>query len=132
MKTLLKLATLTIAGAMFVGCQSKPKMAPTQPVSAQELDTLRGAFTQADPNARLGSVDAVLEAESYLTVGQINPADFAVGTAVAIIDSNRKTVANGEVVRSFADTVHVRYEKAGTRPPRVGDVAVRFGDPSGW
>jgi hypothetical protein len=124
MKTLL---TLTIAAATLVGCQARPQApAAAAPVSAQQLQDLRTAFTQADANARLGSVDAVLESSAYLTVGQIDPADFPVGTAVAIIDANRQVIANGEVVRTFDQTVHVRYEKAGARAPQVGDVAVRF------
>ena len=79
------------------------------------------------PGARVGSVDAVLDSGMFLTVGEINMADFPEGTAVAIVDSNRQVVANGTVVRTFERSVHVQYEKkAGQRLPRVGDVAVKF------
>jgi hypothetical protein len=46
---------------------------------------------------------------------------------VVIIDSNRQVIAEGNVVRTFEQTVHVHYEaKEGKRAPRVGDVAVTF------
>lgn len=128
MKTLLTLATLMVAGATIVGCQSsKPKPQPSMPITGEALNQLRAEFMQADQNAKLGSVDAVLPSSAYLTVGQINPSQFPVGTAVVIIDSNRQVIAEGNVVRTFEDTVHVHYEtKSGKRAPQVGDVAVTF------
>jgi hypothetical protein len=128
MKTLLTLATLMVAGATIVGCQSnRPKPQPSTPITGEALNKLRSEFMQADQNAKLGSVDAVLPSQAYLTVGQINPSQFPVGTAVVIIDSNRQVIAEGNVVRTFEETVHVHYEaKSGKRPPRVGDVAVTF------
>lgn len=126
MKMPLSLATLLLIGATMVGCQSGSKSGKAAPITTEGLNHLRATFTQTDAGARLGSVEAVLESSMYLTVGQIDPADFPVGTAVAIIDSTGKPLTNGEVVRTFESAVHVRYEKSTKRAPKVGDVAVRF------
>lgn len=124
--TALVLAATTLAGSALVGCQGSSKSMASHPVSPEVLEQLRAEFTQADAGARLGSVDEVLSTASLLKVGQITGSDFPVNTYVAIIDSNKQVVANGKVVQNFTDAAHVRYEKKGTREPKVGDVAVKF------
>ena len=129
MKTLFTFATLTLAGIISVGCNTSTKPMPSQPISMEALEQLRAEFTQADAGARVGSVDDVKEPAMYLAVGQIRGADFPVGSALAVIDSNKQVIAVGTVEQTFETVVHVKYEKkSGQRAPMVGDAAVKFTD----
>lgn len=127
MKTLLTLATLALAGATMIGCQSSSKTMASHPISGDVLEQMRAEFAITDAGVKLGSVDDVLPKEMLVKVGQVSAADFPMRTAVAIIDSNKQVVANGTVVEVFDTAVHVKYEaKNAARPPMVGDVAVKF------
>jgi ABC-type amino acid transport substrate-binding protein len=127
MKTLLTFATLALAGALLAGCQAPTKVLPSHPVSSEVLAQLQAEFAQADAGARVGSVDDVKADVMYVAVGQISGSDFPIGTAVAIIDSNKQVIALGTVKQTFESTVHVKYEKkSGQRDPKVGDAAVKF------
>jgi hypothetical protein len=114
--------------ALVAGCQPKPQPqpAPPPPATAEMVQELRAQLQRADPNARVGLVVAVDEQVHLAAVGQTDLSRYHEGDVVTFIDSQQRTVAQGQVLRVTPYTVQVRYEPFGpaARAPREGDIAV--------
>lgn len=125
MKTIAHIASLAVAPLLFVGCQTAKKpVATPQPTRSptEVLEAVRPAF----PQAKLGSVTEVDDADGWIAIGDVAAADFPVGTVVSIVDESQSTVGHAEVKQSAEGAVYAQFYKSGGRDVRVGDVAVKF------
>jgi len=125
--------TLTglVLGSLIVGCVSKPVPPPPPPplppvVTPASLESIRNAYMKANPNDKVGLVTQVLESDLFAAVGEVNSKDFAEGSILTFVDADGGFVAHGVVIKSLESEVHVKFDVAGGRAPRVGDLAIRF------
>lgn len=109
----------------LVGCEStqKPVAAPSNVMDASSLDSLRVSLGS---DVKLAGVDRVLSDQDFLAIEHAETTDFPVGTPVAIIDSNKVTLAHGSVVAIAGSEVQVQFTTTGPRRPQVGDAAIPF------
>lgn len=127
-------AGVALLGSVMVlaaGCRKPeppagPAVAP--PADTQTVQQIRQEFQQFDANAVVGLVIAVLPDTNLAAVGDIPADSFKVGELLTFIDSNRATIAVGNVVATTPDAVHVKYQPQGDIPraPQEGDLAVRI------
>ena len=133
----MKIAFALMLGAVMVtGCAKKqptpsndfgsaPAVRTAAPASSPEA--LRDALLQADPTLKVGIINQVDSRAMTAAMGGLNDADFTMGDVVSINDLTQQPVATGEVTASAGGTVTVRYTVlSGGRPPRDGDVALKF------
>ena len=124
----------TMALAFAAGCASEPpKPAPKSAVLSEDsYASIKAAYLAANPNARVGRVDAVLPASRRLSVTDIPLADFKKGDVISVVDDKLNPIANGSVVETDATDLYVVYEpvSAASRTPTAGDMAVRAETPT--
>jgi hypothetical protein len=124
----------TMAVAFAAGCASEPpKPAPkTTVLSEDNYAQIKAAYLAANPNARVGRVDAVLPASRRLSVTDIPLADFKKGDVISVVDDKLNAIADGTVVEMDASDLYVVYEpvSATSRTPASGDIAVRAETPT--
>lgn len=123
------LACTILAGLIGVGCKSTPapEPAPTSVVmDASSLEQLREAMRAGNANVVVAGVERVLPTDDYLAVAKASVSDFAVGTPVSVIDSNRATIAHGKVVAIVNDEAHIHFTTVGARRPQAGDAVIPF------
>ena len=124
----LRFILVILAGALAMGCKSKP-VPPPAPMAAspQRVQEIRAAYFRAYPDSRVGVINVVDRAHKLVSVADVTGSDFREGETVVIIDEKQKVLANGTIVRVLTNMVHVEYEKAkGGRDPIVGDMMVRI------
>lgn len=98
---------------------------PAAPFSAEQLSTLRASYKIAFPNARVGTVTAVMPDQPYALVGDIETANLPVGSIVTIVDANETVITNARVELINGNGLTVRFDE-GKRRPAVGDAAIKF------
>ncbi|HEV8606659.1 MAG TPA: hypothetical protein VGQ99_14890 [Tepidisphaeraceae bacterium] len=109
------------------GCtQKQPE--PPAPQPAQVGDDVIAAFRKKHPDAQIGRVIAVRPEDRLVAVGDMPVADFKRGDVVVFVSAGDEHSTGGEVVDIRKDTITVRYAEptAGQRPPKAGDLMVRF------
>src|SRR4051812_6547836 len=121
-------ARLAVAGIIamvsaLAGCHGPMGVEP--PANAKRLDEIRAQFQKENPTAIVGRVADVYQ--NLAAVGDVNVPDFREGDVVTFIDSKRKPMTTGKVVRMTANYVHVQFDppKANGRAPVAGDLMVR-------
>ena len=121
-----RLMVVALYGLGVLGCGSRASS--SEPARTQRLCEIREVLQQADRDALVGRVVAVLPDLPFAAVGDIPVERFQRGEPITFIDANRKRLTNG-IVRNMSDTrLHVEFDKPprNGRAPRVGDLAVRF------
>jgi hypothetical protein len=128
------LATLA---SFAIGCTPPPPPPPSSGsvgvYSADDYNAFKARYLNANPDARVGRVMAVLTNEHRLSIGDIPTKDFSPGDVLTILDGTGNVLADGTVADLDADTLDVNYtlSTSGTfREPRAGDIAVRALPPS--
>ena len=123
----IRTAGLCLAAGLLVGCQSKqPTRAPERaPAPIQAAESLRASIMRADPEAQVGIVAAALPDAQLVAVRDVPADQMQVGSLVQFVDVDRNAVGTGTVVMIKNGALHVRYDGDGTRPPQVGDLALR-------
>ena len=118
---------LTFAAVTLIGCAPmKHNSMGTMPgsPSADQLETIRADYKNAFPQARVGVVSAVDDANGYALVDQIDTAGLKNGDYVTFVDAEQDAIANGKIAK-IDGGITVQFE-AGKRSPQVGDAAVKF------
>lgn len=101
--------------------------APTAP-PAESPEALRDALVAAEPTLKVGIVNAVDLRTMTATIGGVNEADYKEGDTLSLNDLTQQPVASGVVTAAAGGTVTIRYAViTGGRPPREGDLAIKFG-----
>lgn len=123
----LSLCLLSIIALLLTGCVAKQTKttAFTPPPSPEQLETIRTDFKTALPIARVGVVTAVISAENYALVTQLDTAGIFPGTVISFLNADQTVIANGTVVKVDGDSLTVKFD-AGRRAVLVGDAAVKF------
>jgi hypothetical protein len=120
-----------ILGAVLwaAGCASEPKPAPRPvPVAAMDQYTvIKTAYLQANPDARVGRVAAVLPDQARLAVADVPVSDFHRGDILSVVDAKLNPLATGSVVDMDSDMLYLQYTPVAgsSRAPLAGDLAVR-------
>ena len=60
----------------------------------------------------------------YTAVSDLPLQEVKEGQTITFVDIQGNPVNNGTVMKVVGDSVHVKYDKAGKRPPQKGDLAV--------
>jgi hypothetical protein len=109
------------------GCTQKQPEAP-KPQPAPVGDDVIVAFRTKHPDALVGRVIAVRPEDRLVAVGDTPVTDFKRGDVVVFVSAGDEPPSGGEVVDIRKDTITVRYSEptAGQRPPKAGDLMVRF------
>lgn len=118
---------LTFAAVTLIGCAPAKRHSPGQmsgPPTADQLESIRADYKNSFPQARVGVVSAVDDANGYLLVDQIDTAGLKNGDYLSFLDADQDVVANGKIAK-IDGGITVRFE-AGKRSPRTGDAAVKF------
>jgi ribosomal protein L24 len=92
---------------------------------------VKKAYTDANPDSRVGRVVAVLPSEKRLTVNDVPVADFKAGDVISIVDGKLNLIADGTVLEVQPDQLYVSYEPVtlGSRAPAAGDLLIRAQTP---
>ena len=121
-------ARLAVAGIIVIvgaltGCRGPMGVEP--PASAKRLDQIRAEFRKENPTAIVGRVVDVYQ--NFAAIGDVDVQDFREGDVVTFVDSKRKPMTTGKVVRMTAKYVHVQFDppKSNGRAPVAGDLMVR-------
>jgi hypothetical protein len=126
----LKRTILLTACALAVGaCAPKQQpLAPTAPVTPDQLASIRASYQKLDPAARVGRVIAILPADHLAAVGDINLQGFRDGDAITFVDTQQRILTTGKVVAITHDALHVKYVSPAqtSREPAIGDIAVHL------
>jgi hypothetical protein len=113
----------TVAG--MIGCQTSAKSKAQQSTAAVvQAEALKASLEKASPGTLVGDVLYTLPDRPYTAVGDVDMKGVQVGQIVSFVDADGKPVNNGTVVAIVGDNAHVRFDTAGKRPPRKGDLAV--------
>lgn len=113
-----------VCSVLLIGCQSQKKPVLPPPATAFTVERMQADFQKIDPTAQVGLVSAVMPADHLAAVSDIDTAAFHVGQPLIFIDTNKKTIGGGTVIRIVSDLLVVRYDQV-SRPLRKGDIAVR-------
>ena len=130
MKATRPVACRLVLLVVIIGCAPKrvPSQPSPQPASAQQVQTIRDAYSRAYPDSRVGVVIATRKPDRLVAVGEVSGGDFREGETVTFIDAQQRVLTTGTVVRILPDSLHVAYDppQHGRRDPGVGDVMVRL------
>ena len=125
--TSLRLLALLVGLTLLPSCGPKKLDNPkAYQEAAANVSEIRERYQRTDAATRVGLIIGSNPQSNLVSVGEINPKEFRVGDNVVFIDSRQNTLGGGEVVRILQDSIHVRYDRPSGRPPREGDVMVRF------
>jgi len=122
--------TALLAAACFVStmaCQpiKKDEGNGAAPPAAPEMaNSLRASIQKSAPGSLVGIVILALSDSPYAAVGDIPVQDAKVGQTVTFIDGKGDPFNAGTVVAIVGDSIHVKFDTAGKRPPTKGDIAV--------
>jgi hypothetical protein len=118
-------AFLSITLAL-AGCQSQEKKADkaAPPASSERANEIRASIQKSQPNALVGIVILTLDDRPYTAIGDVPVQDAKVGQTVTFIDGNGQPFNAGTVVAIVGDSLHVKFDTAGKRPPQKGDLAM--------
>ncbi len=123
-------STLILGVLIGAGCETQKKAPPPPPPSkvmdAATLESLRQHFRAENADIVVAGVSEVLPADDFLAVRDVDLGDFAAGTSVSVIDSNRNTLAHGNVVKIDNGEVQIAFTTTGVRRPQVGDAVIPF------
>ena len=111
-------------GSMTSGCQSAKKDPEAQMATPDKVAALRDSIQKAQPVAQLGQVIATITDPPYTAVSDLPLQEVKEGQTITFVDIQGNPVNNGTVMKVVGDSVHVKYDKAGKRPPQKGDLAV--------
>ena len=123
-----------------LGCQPMKKAEPaTMPaVTPERTAQVRDSIKKNNPTAVTGLVIYTLTEDGkptpdknrpFTAVGDLQVADVKRGQTVTFVDvSSGDPVNNGVIQDIYTDSIGVRYDVSGKRPPMNGDVAVIFKD----
>jgi hypothetical protein len=117
----------------LVGCaarESREDFSP--PTDVAMVAAVRQQILQNDPYVIVGFVTQTLPRERFAAVGDVPLDQFRVGQIVTFMDIRQKPLTRGVIRRITSTELHVEYDKPpfGARAPRVGDLALRFTNPS--
>ncbi len=125
-----RLACVLLAALVVSACQKRAEspVGPVYPPAVAPTAETRERLARLAPDALVGRVNAVLPDEHLALVADIPVKDFTIGQVLFFLGGDAVNVGNGVVVHISQDALHVRYSEptAGSRPPAVGDLAVRF------
>jgi hypothetical protein len=123
------LALCAAAALLAAGCQSTNK-------SPERVQQVRDALHRDNPGALIGRVIYTLTEDGnatpdknrpYTAVGDVPVQDIQRGGLVAFVDpASGKSFNSGAVADIYTDSIGVRYDPSGKRPPMRGDLAVVF------
>jgi hypothetical protein len=126
------LAVILLVG----GCATQPAPPPekiiTTPRAEPKYSDLKAAYLNANPDARIGRVDAVLADQSRLAVSDIDPKDFRVGDPLIIVNRDFDIVADATVTDVSDNMLFASYTRPSTGgggAPATGDMAIRAEQP---
>jgi hypothetical protein len=120
--SLLICGLLTGAGLM-IGCQTAAKKDPEpQMATPDKVAAFRELIQKSQPGAQVGRVIEVIP--GYASVVDLPLQEVNDGETITFVDGDGKPISNGTVYMHVGDSVHVKVEKAGRRPPQKGDLAV--------
>src|SRR5207302_7060421 len=111
--------------AAALGCQHLPPWASTQvPPGSQTLQGVRASFQTANPNSRVGVVNAALPARHMVSVADLPLNEIQEGDVLSILNEQGRDLVEGEVIKKTDRWVQVRYLDLppGSRDPRPGDL----------
>lgn len=126
--------SLCVAGllASFAGvggCQSANK-------SPERVQQVRETLQRDNPGAAVGRVIYTLTEDGkpkpdkhrpYTAVGDLPVQEIKRGGLVTFVDvGSGKSINSGVVADLYVDSIGVRYDPSGKRPPTSGDLAVVF------
>ncbi|HTW95285.1 MAG TPA: hypothetical protein VMD30_10850 [Tepidisphaeraceae bacterium] len=132
---------MSLLGALLLtglfGCQPPPPppapAAIVPPVlSHSEYETMKTTYTNANPQALVGRVEAVLPDSNRLAAGDLPTKVFRTGDVVNILNRDMTVIADGTVVGVDSDFVYIKYAppvNGQWRVPMVGDIVIRPGQP---
>jgi len=117
---------LAMAGCAAPAPKPVVAAAPPPTVSADDYSAVKAAYLAANPNARVGRVEAVLPDQQRVAVGDVTVGDFNKGDILSIVDAKMNVLADGTVVDKDSDLLYVKYSPvAGSAAPVAGDLAIR-------
>ena len=128
---LIPLASLIVT-LLVAGCRhDKPVLQPQQapPATVEKARQIQAAYQRAASGVVVGLVSDVNPDLYLAAVSEVAVSDFHPGDVVTFVDSNQNPVTTGSVLRIAGNALHVKYDPprlAGGRPPKVGDLMVRF------
>lgn len=132
----MRAATLALCAAGLLasligvgGCQSAKK-------SPERVQQVRETLQRDNPGAAIGRVIYTLTEDRkpkpdkhrpYTAVGDVPVQEIKRGGLVTFVDvGSGKSINSGVVADIYADSIGVRYDPSGKRPPASGDLAVVF------
>jgi hypothetical protein len=115
---------LLVSAGMTAGCQTTPKKTEPEMATPDKAAALRESIQKAQPGAQVGRVIVVLTDAPYAAVIDLPVQDVKAGQTITFVDGEGNPVSNGTVAEVVGDAVHVKFDKAGKRPPQKGDLAV--------
>jgi hypothetical protein len=126
MKVTVCAAALLVVGAL-AGCQQTDDASQTPPPpTPQTLDKVQDAYEQQAPDMPVGRVVDVVGDVRLAAVDHVSQAqNLKEGDNVTFVDAQGHIINHGRVVRINDTFVDVRYESAGERAPRPGDLMVK-------
>jgi hypothetical protein len=107
------------------------QMPQTVTLGDNDYAAIKKAYLDANPDARVGRVIAVLPNEKRLTANDVPFADFKAGDIISIVDGQLNLIADGTVLEVQPDQLYVSYVPAtvGSRDPAAGDLLIRAQTP---
>jgi hypothetical protein len=126
------LAVVLLACGCATQSAPPPEKIITTPRAEPRYADLKAAYLNANPDARIGRVDAVLAAQSRLAVSDVSVGDFQVGDPLIIVNRDFDIVADATVTDVRNDTLFASYTRpttGGGGAPAVGDMAIRAEQP---
>jgi hypothetical protein len=127
MFSLRSLGVVVISG-LLLGCQqtkSTPSASVGTSTGGQTLQGVRASFQAANPNSRVGVVNAVLPNRHLVSIADLPLNEIQEGDVLSILNEQGRDLVEGEVLKKTDRWVQVRYMDlpAGQRDPRPGDLA---------
>jgi hypothetical protein len=114
---------VSIVALVSLGCTKH------KPASPEQVQQIREVYQTVDPNAKVGTVIAVLPKKGLAAVADIPLDQVAIGDTLVLMDSKQKIIGAGHVIEKTSDALQISYDvTAQGRQPRVGDLAVKAND----
>src|SRR5579884_550977 len=119
---------VVVAAGLLVGCQQMhgtPSASVNTSSSGQTVQGVRASFQAANPNSRVGVVNAVLPNRHLVSVADLPLNEIQEGDVLSILNEQGRDLVEGEVIKKTDKWVQVRYMDlpSGARDPRPGDLA---------